>query len=103
MRTPLKTLTSPTFSIPVGLHVDNLDAQHGPIQHKVACLIKDDICQPNAIHLLQLSLHSHPPPKLHVRQLLPHLLQLCEHLTHKAGVKNIWISHTGENPGSLMC
>lgn len=79
-------------NVPVGLHVDDLDAQHGAVEHEVAGLIKDDICQSDPVHLLQFSLHSHPPPELHVGQLLPHLLQLCEHLTYKTAVMRMWIS-----------
>lgn len=70
--------------IPVCLNIDDLDSQHGSIKHKVARLIKDYVGQANPVHLLQLSLNGHPATKLHVWQLLPHLLQLCEHLlTHK--------------------
>ena len=51
-----------------------------PVEDKVSRLVKDDVCQPNAVHLLQLPLHGHPAAKLHVGQLLSHLLQLREHL-----------------------
>ncbi len=76
-------------NVPVCLHINDFDAQHRPIEHEVAGLIKDDICQTNAVHLLQFPLHSHSPPELHVRKLLPHLLQLCEHLTCKAAVMSV--------------
>lgn len=74
------------INVPVGFHIDDFDAQHSPVEHKVASLIKDNVCQSDAIHLFQFSLHSHSPPELHVRQLLSRLLQLCEHLTYEAGV-----------------
>ena len=64
--------------LPVGLHIDDLDAQHGSVEDKVTRLIKDDVGPPDAIHFLQFPLHRHPPTKLHVWQLLLHLLQLCE-------------------------
>lgn len=86
------------MNIPVSFHIDDFDAQHGPVEHKVAGLIKDDICQSDAVHLLQLSLHSHSPPKLHVRQLLPHLLQFCEHLAREAGVMSMWLRHDSKDP-----
>lgn len=77
------------ISVPVGFHIDDLDAQHSPIEHKVAGLIKDDVCQSDTIHLLQFSFHSHSPPELHVRKLLPHLLQLCKHLKYEAGLISV--------------
>lgn len=68
------------YSLPVSLHVYDFNAQHGAIKHKVPRLIEDDAGQSDAVHLLQLSLHRHSAAKLHIRQLLPHLLELREHL-----------------------
>lgn len=68
------------YSLPVSFHIYDFNAQHGAIKHKVSSLIKDDIGQSDAVHLLQLSLHRHSAAKLHIRQLLPHLLELREHL-----------------------
>lgn len=81
------------MNVPVGFHIDDLDAEHSAIEHKVAGLIKDDVSQSDAIHLLQFSLHSHSSPELHVGKLLSHLLQLCEHLT-----KQVWWGHQSETP-----
>lgn len=80
------SVLSPNFplvyrNLLVGFHIDDFDAQHSPIKDKVTSFIKDDINEPDTIHLLQLSLRSHSPSKLHVRQLLSHLLELCKHLT----------------------
>jgi len=88
------------LNAPVSFHVDDLDAQHRAVEHEVAGLVEDDIGQPDAVHLLQLSLHGHPPPELHVGQLLLHLLQLREHLAGEAAA----ISTDGDTSReSLMC
>lgn len=87
----------------VGFHIDDLDAQHGPIEHKVTSLIKDNINQSDTVHLLQIPLHSHSPPKLHVRQLLPHLLQLCEHLSYKVGTISLRINQICYDRGLTAC
>lgn len=68
------------YSIPVSFHIYDFNSQHGAVKHKVSGLIEDDVGQSDAVHLLQLSLHRHSASKLHIRQLLPHLLKLREHL-----------------------
>lgn len=70
-------------SVPVGLHVDDFDAQHSTVEDEMSCLIKDDVGQADSIHLLQLPLHSHPASEFHVGKLLSHLLQLCKHLQER--------------------
>lgn len=63
---------------PLRMQVDQLDAEQRGIEDEVAGGVKDNVGQAHRVGLLEVPLDRHPSTKLHVRQLLSHVMQLDE-------------------------
>lgn len=74
-----------------GVQIDQFDAEQRGVHEEMAAGVEGDVGEAVRLRLLQVALHGHAPPELHVRELLARLLQFGE-----AGQRLVQHQHLGE-------